>query len=84
MESATIFAISLVTFASAWMAVSRNTRTAACSSYKTLCLIYSSMAAVLDSRRTRKMDIMVNIYNSEFIAHILLSFELEKVYPKQT
>lgn len=83
MESATISAVSLVPFASSWMAVSRNTMRAACSSYRILSLIYGSMAAGLGSRRTKKMDIMGNIYNSEFIAHILLWFELKKVYSKQ-
>lgn len=83
MEPATVSTVSPASFASAWMAISRNTITAACSSYKILPLIYGSVAAGLGSRRTKKMDITVNIYNSEFIAHILLSFELEKVYPKQ-
>lgn len=55
-----------------------------CRSCRILPLIYGSAAAGLGSRRTKRMDIMVNIYNSEFIAHILLWFELKKVYPKQT
>lgn len=49
-----------------------------CRSHRILPLIYGSVAAGLGSRRTKRMDIMVNIYNSEFIAHILLWFELKK------